>query len=506
MKLSPFTLKNISEDKISVPDKEIFELPEKVLQFGTDVLLRGGPDYFIDAANKVGIFNGRIAVVKSTSVGDTSAFEKQDCLYTLCERGVQNGKKVEQNIICSAISRVLNAHEDWSEILKCAHNEQMKIIISDTTEVGIQLVKEDISKHPPVSFPGKLLAFLYERFAAFKGNHDSGLVIIPTELIPDNAKKLESIVLELAHLNSLEDDFIAWVENSNFFCSSLVDRIVMPMQGKELRDGIEKELGYGDDLLIVSEPYSLWAIEGDEKIKNILSFAEADEGIVIKTDIDLYRELKLRLLNATHTLTCGIAFLAGFKNVYEAMSDEVFSSFIEDLMRTEIAPSIPYEIDDSVKQNFISDVLNRFRNPYLDHRWINITLNYTSKMKFRCIPLLLNYYKNENTAPSLFTLGFAAYLWFMKPVKQKGQEFFGEANGKEYLMEDPYANEFYHFWKSGNIEEVVANVLNDGSLWGDDLSGLEGFSKSVVSKLNSIKNNGMKAALEHYSTKQALKL
>ena len=95
--------------KVIVPDESIFELPEKVLQFGTGVLLRGLPDYFIDKANRQGIFNGRIVVVKSTDSGDASAFEKQDNLYTLCIRGIENGKKVEENIICSAISRVLSA-------------------------------------------------------------------------------------------------------------------------------------------------------------------------------------------------------------------------------------------------------------------------------------------------------------------------------------------------------------------------------------------------------------
>ena len=499
MKLSPSTLKNISSDKVSIPGQKILDLPEKVLQFGTGVLLRGLPDYFIDAANKAGIFNGRIVVVKSTSKGDTSAFDKQGGLYTLCERGVQNGQRVEQNILCSAISRVLNAQTDWTEILKCAHSGDMQIIISNTTEVGIQLIKEDIRKQPPVSFPGKLLAFLYERFTAFEGRNDKGLVIVATELIPDNGKKLESIVLELAHLNSLEDDFIEWLENSNFFCNSLVDRIVTGMPEKELRDEIEKELGYTDDLMIVSEVYSLWAIEGDEKIKNILSFAEVNDGVVIKPDIELYRELKLRLLNATHTLTCGIAFLAGFDTVYKSMENKEFFSFIEKLMRNEIAPSIPFQIENTIKQDFISKVLDRFRNPHIAHHWINITLNYTSKMRTRCIPLLMQHYKESDTAPALFTFGFAAYLCFMKVVQQKGNEYFGEANGKEYLIEDPSANKFYHFWKSNNLEEVVNEVLSDISIWGDDLLQLPGFAKSVINNLKSIEENGMKATLEYYS-------
>src|ERR671918_455333 len=104
MILSRYTLKNIHSDLVTVPDETLFELPEKVLQFGTGVLLRGLPDYFIDKANRQGIFNGRIVVVKSTSQGDTSAFDEQDCLYTLCVRGLQNGEKIEENMINSSVS------------------------------------------------------------------------------------------------------------------------------------------------------------------------------------------------------------------------------------------------------------------------------------------------------------------------------------------------------------------------------------------------------------------
>src|SRR4051812_34340895 len=169
MRLSRFSLKNFQQAALQMPEDNLFELPEKVLQFGTGVLLRGLPDYFIDKANRQGIFNGRIVVVKSTSHGDTSAFERQDGLFTQCIRGIEQGQKVEEDVINSSISRVLNATTEWEQILKCAHNEEMSVIISNTTEVGIQLVKDDIRKHPPVSYPGKLLAFLYERYQAFSG-------------------------------------------------------------------------------------------------------------------------------------------------------------------------------------------------------------------------------------------------------------------------------------------------------------------------------------------------
>jgi tagaturonate reductase len=501
MILSRYTLKNINSNSVIVPDELIFELPEKVLQFGTGVLLRGLPDYFIDKANRQGIFNGRIVVVKSTSQGDSSAFEKQDGLYTLCVRGVSKGEKIEENIINSSISRVLNAQEEWRQILECAHNTNMEVIISNTTEVGIEFIHDDVRHHPPKSFPGKLLAFLYERFKAFGGSELSGMVIIPTELIPENGKKLEAIVLELAHLNGLEDGFIEWLECCNHFCNSLVDRIVPGKPDSERQEEIEEKLGYSDQLLTIAEVYRLWAIEGNEQVKTVLSFAKADEGVVIESNIDIYRELKLRLLNGTHTLSCGVALLAGHGTVKQAMDDELTSSYIDFLMQQEIAPSIPYNIAPSISLDFATNVLDRFSNPHIQHQWISISVNYSSKMKLRCIPVLMKHYETNETPPEAFALGFAAYLLFMKPVTKKGNQFYGEFESKSYLIQDEQAEQFFKRWSHLTPVALVKEVLKDG-FWGEDLYALPGFEEAVMNKLNLIINKGIKQAIETINTKR----
>ncbi len=128
--LSKETLAQIRDlPELEKPANNVLNQPEKVLQFGTGVLLRGLPDYFIDKANKQGIFNGRVIVVKSTSQGGTDAFEKQNGLYSHCIRGFENNVKIEQNIINGSISRVLSASDDWNEILECAKNSELQIII-----------------------------------------------------------------------------------------------------------------------------------------------------------------------------------------------------------------------------------------------------------------------------------------------------------------------------------------------------------------------------------------
>ena len=487
-----------NQSAVIVPDDAIFKLPEKVLQFGTGAFLRGLADYSIDKANRQGIFNGRIVVVKSTDEGDLKAFDRQDNLYTICSRGIEEGKLVEENVICSSISRVLSAKTQWSLVLDLAKNPAVGIVISNTTELGIQLIQDDIYHWPPVSFPGKLLAFLYARYVAFAGSPDHGVVIVPTELISDNGTKLESIVLELAHRNGLESNFIDWLEQSNSFCNSLVDRIVPGKPDEATRKELEEELGYDDELMITAEHYHLWAIEGDETVREKLSFSVADPGVVIEPDIELYKELKLRLLNGGHTLGSGLAHLCGFTTVTEAMEDLSFSMFLTNLLENEIAPAIPHPMDLEVAQNFGRKVLDRFRNPHIQHKWINITSNYSAKMLSRVMPVFMKYDARFGTNPEYITFGFAAYIYFMKPARKDGDHYYGFANDAFYPIQDARAAYFHQKWQIASLSEMVHAILKDQFIWGKDLNKTGVTHESVVIYLESIKNNGAVAALQAF--------
>jgi tagaturonate reductase len=478
-------INTISSKGVVKPVESIFELPEKVLQFGTGVLLRGLPDYFIDKANRQGIFNGRIVIVKSTDNGSPQEFDKQDNLYTVCVKGIENGKTIEENIVNSSISRVLVAGKQWEEILNFAASKTLEVIISNTTEVGIQLIEDDIRFNPPVSFPGKLLAILYHRFNSFNGDKDKGLVIVPTELIVDNATKLEDILVNLSKRNNLPDSFVKWLQTCNHFCNSLVDCIVPGKPEAQQLTKTSEELGYEDDLLVISEVYRLWAISGEEKIKEKLSFAQADSSVVITPDINLHRELKLRLLNGTHTLSCGLAFLAGFENVKSAMDDVAMEGFIANLMRTEIAPAIPYKVTKDQTEDFSLKVLDRFRNPHINHQWLSITANYSSKLRMRVLPVLLSYFEIFKTVPELMAIGFAAYIRFIKPSRNVNGKYYGEINGQEYLINDAMAEHLSNLWTE-HANDIVKAVLSDAVLWGDDLSVLPGFSKAVGNYLKSM--------------------
>ena len=492
------SLKNISERWVSLNSIKqttlnIESLPEKVLQFGIGILLRGLPDYYIDKANKLGIFNGRIVAVKSTSQGDISVFEKQNNMYTVAARGIANGSEVSNNHICSSVSRVINANTHWKLVLAQAANPDLELIISNTTEAGIVLVSESIYQSPPVSFPAKLTAFLYERYCLLGGTKDSGLIIIPTELLPDNGDILFSFVAELAHRNKLPFEFLDWLENHVTFCNSLVDRIVPGLPAPNEKKIIEKVLGYTDDLMVMTETYSLWAIEGDDKVKNILSFAACDSSIKIVPDISLYRELKLRLLNATHTISCGFAVLSGINTVKEAMHNHLLSSFITDVMTYEIGKTIDVRISRAEIAEYISIVTDRFKNPFIKHQWINITMQYSAKMKMRCLPVLFEYYKRYMEPPVFIAKGFAAWLLFMKAFKIVDGEYFGICRGKEYKITDSQAKYFYELWQQLSPEELIKSVLSNIFLWDADLSLLPGFTSMVQVHLKNFMSGKLDA-------------
>lgn len=400
----------------------LFALPEKVLQFGTGVLLRGLPDYFIDKANKQGLFNGRIVVVKSTDQGGTDAYAAQDGLYTLLEKGIENGLPVERTTINASISRVVSAKTEWQAVLDCAANPAIQIIISNTTEVGITLLASDANSLLPESFPGKLLHFLMERYRVFNGSMEYGLVIIPTELISDNGIKLKEIVIELAKLKGLDEAFINWVITANDFCSSLVDCIVPGKLPASEQVQFEQKVGYQDSLAIMSEPYRLWAIEtANEKTAAILSFAVADGRVILAPSINKYKEIKLRLLNATHSLCCGVAILSEFLTVRDALNDKTFKDFLSSMLLDEIVPLVADgDITMEEARSFALQVVDRFSNQSIEHLWVNIAVQYTAKMQMRVVPLVDKYVKQHGKAPTLMSFGFAAFLLFMKSKNDPG--------------------------------------------------------------------------------------
>jgi len=158
-------------------------------------------------------------------------------------------------------------------------------------------------------------------------------------------------------------------------------------------------------------------------------------------------------------------------------------------MLKEIAPAIPANVADDEAETFGNQVLDRFANPFLNHQWISITAQYTSKMKMRVIPVLQRYFSIYNTVPSNMSKGFAAYILFMKAVKKNGNAYEGELNGKPYPINDDKATHLYELWQKNGEANIVKAVLGDTTLWDADLSSLPGFADIVQENLQALINS-----------------
>lgn len=483
-----------AREGIVLPTAAMLELPEKAVQFGTGAFLRGFVDCILDDANRHATFGGRVVVVGSTGTGREQRLNEQDGLYTLSIQGVENGAPREQLRVISSISRALSASGEWDAVLACARNPGLQLVFSNTTEVGIALDQDDrFELAPPVSFPGKLTRFLYERARAFDFDSTAGPVVIPCELIEQNGDRLRDIVLTLARHWQLDDAFAHWIERAVPFCNTLVDRIVPGTPRGEQAARLERVLPYHDDMLTVCETYRLFAIEGDASLRARLPFA-AESGVIVAPDIRPYRERKVRLLNGTHTIVVPTALLCGCETVRGALEHETVGAFIRSALLRDIVPSV----DVPGAESFARDVLDRFANPYIHHALIDITLQQTMKMRVRVVPSIVGYVQRVGSLPRSLVFGFAAYLDYMRGTLQETRRAAGlpvPADDQGTVVRDR--------WRAtdmspASIAALVRDVSSDTSLWAHDLAAIPGFVDAVTEQLLRIRELGALPALDAY--------
>jgi len=468
------------------------ERPIRVVQFGEGNFLRAFVDYMIDIANETTDFNGSIAIVKPISFGTLERFDKQNCLYTVILRGQENGQVVNSHRIITSVDRAVDGAQTWDNLSELAKCPTVRFVVSNTTEAGIVLDESDRMDGVPATYPGKLTKFLYDRFTAFSGAPDRGIIILPVELIENNGGKLRQCVLRLAECWQLPAEFTAWLKESCVFCSTLVDRIVTGYPKAEA-DALCEQLGYRDELLDVGEPFGLWVIESDKEISDELPLVKAGLPVIFTNDQRPYRERKVRILNGAHTSSVLAAWLCGLNIVRDMMNDPVTGTFVRRAIREEIVPQVPLERSDV--EAFAAAVFERFENPFIDHALLSISLNSVSKWKARVLPSLRDYIKANGKLPRLLTFSFAALLAFYSSSDLREDGLHARrADGTEYtVMDDRPVLEFFAEKSALPAEEFVAAAASNSAFWGEDLSLYEGFTPAVLADLNAIRKDAAAA-------------
>ncbi|MBR5762772.1 MAG: tagaturonate reductase [Lachnospiraceae bacterium] len=482
-------------EQLSAKSVEVKKRPIKVLQFGEGNFLRAFVDYMFDICNEKGLFDGSIVLAKPIEFGSLEQFKKQDNIYTVSLRGRVDGEPQVINRIVTSVADTVGVYEEYDRFMEYARLDTLRYIVSNTTEAGIVYDETDsLDAKPPKTYPGKLTKFLYERFNAFKGATDKGLVILPVELIDDNGIELERCVNEFITLWKLPEDFRTWVKESCNFCSTLVDRIVTGYpRGHE--EEIWQELGYEDRLVVTAEPFALWVIESQKDLSEELPFVKAGLPVIYTDNQKPYKQRKVRILNGAHTSFVLASYLCGNNIVRESMEDKLIRDFMNATIFDEVIPTLTLPKQDLL--DFADAVIGRFNNPYVDHALLSISLNSVSKWKARCMPSFTEYIRLKGENPKHLTFSLAALMAFYTSDKLEGSALIGNRNGEEYkIMDDLAVLEFFKDNSGKPTEEFVKAFLAKESFWGQDLSVLGDTYKLVCGYLDDIRTLGMRAAME----------
>ena len=368
------------------------ELPETVLQFGSGKFLRGFADLFLHQANAEGQRVGRVVVVQTTGQERADRLNRQGGRYHVQVRGLSGGQVVDRVEESASISRALVASQRWPDVLAVARAPELRYVLSNTAEAGYTLDPADRpTDAPPHSFPGKLLLLLAERFRAGQ----PGVAILPCELFEGNADLLRGLLLKLAGEWGLPAGLGPWIEDACTWHNALVDRIVTTPRAPDPRVG-------DDDMAVEAEPYALWAIEAKGGGAHLFR----NPAVRVTEDVKPFFLRKVRILNAAHTAMCSQAVPRGIALVREALADPEIDAWLRRLLFEEIVPVVAGRVEGP--EEFARQTIERFQNPFLDHKFSDILTYHAQKVAIRLVPTRDEYKAKFGREPPLLS---AAIAW-----------------------------------------------------------------------------------------------
>ena len=461
--------------------------PEKVIQFGEGNFLRAFVDWIIWNLDRKTDFNGGVVVVQPIEKGMVDMLNAQDGLYHLNLQGIDKGNPVDSIDMIDVISRGLNPYREFDEYLKLAENPDIRFVISNTTEAGIAFDPScRLDDRPASSYPGKLTQLLYRRYEYFKGDRTKGLIIFPCELIFLNGKELKKCIYRYIELWNLGDGFREWFETACGVYCTLVDRIV-PGYPKDTIDQIHQRIGYDDKLVVKAEIFHLWVIEAPKEIEREFPADKAGLNVLFVPSEAPYHARKVTLLNGPHTVLSPIGYLSGLDTVKECVEDPLIGKFVRKVMFGELLETL--DLPKPELEQFAGDVLERFVNPYVKHFVTSIMLNSFPKYRTRDLPGLKIYLERKGTLPEGLVLGLAAIITYYKGGKRGDVEIVpADDEFKISLLKE--------LWATGDVRKVAEGVLGAEQIWGEDLNLIPGLTDMVSEKLDVIRKDGMRAAVE----------
>jgi fructuronate reductase len=349
----------------------------------------------------------------STEVGH--ALTPQDGIYSVLLLGETSRLRV-----IGSIRELLCAREQPATVLARLADPAVRLVTLTITEKGYCLAGEDLDlSHPDITHdlaapetPRSAIGYLV---AGLRMRRQLGLnpyTVLSCDNLADNGLRLRRAVLQYAqHVDARLAD---WIETKVAFPCSMVDSIT-PATDDALRERVQHELGYADAWPIQRETYAQWVIE-DRFCNDRPPFERA--GVTLSQDIAGYDRAKLRLLNGAHSSLAYLGSLMDIETVADAMREPLLAGFVEYLMRDAIASviTLPASLD---AHTYIDAILERFRNPAIRHRLLQIAWDGSQKLPVRLLGTVTEALAAGRTIAAL-CLPIAAWMHFVRRQAQRG--------------------------------------------------------------------------------------
>jgi len=457
--------------------------PIKVLQFGEGNFLRAFADWCVEKMNKEIAHDAGVAVVQPINRGIVNLLQKQEGVYHHIMRGLSGGNVIDEINKIECIQTAINPFEDAKSFFDLAASEDLQVVISNTTEAGIQFQPDDFpaGNEPARTFPGKLTQFLKKRFGHFENTDESGLVFIPCELINNNGSELRKAILEYARLWNYGSEFETWIASKNYFANTLVDRIV-PGYPKDEINEIHQKIDFEDQLVVSSEVFHLWVIQGPKEVQEAFPADTAGLNVKFVDDITPYRTRKVRILNGAHTCMVPLGLLDGIETVKEVVEHEVIGEFIQSAIDEEISPTI--DLPKEELEAFSNEVIERFKNPFIRHELKSIALNSFSKFTVRVLPTIKDYLNNEGVLPKKLLFSLACLI-----------KLYQDTNFQ--INDDQSVVAYFEELKASSLDsKVLAQILSQHDFWGEDLTAIEGLEELINSYINHLNGSSVTKTID----------
>ncbi len=347
--------------------------------------------------------------------------KKQDHLYTLMVKH-PNGK-IEPEVIGSIVDFEMGTTNPERVIARIA-NADTKIVSLTITEGGynfnpttgkFNFTHPDIQhelRHPqdPITIYGFLTA-------ALKRRRDEGLpafTILSCDNIEHNGDMMRKMLLAFAKVQ--DEDLANWIAQEVCFPNSMVDRIT-PVTAKADIDTLAKNYGIVDTWPVTCEPFIQWVVE-DKFSDGRPAFEKV--GVQFVPDVGPYEKMKLRLLNAGHSVLGILGAIHGHPTINACVEDEVFANYLRAFLDEEATPILG-GIDGINLEDYKDSLLERFANPNIKDSVGRICSESSAKLPKFLIPTI-----NENLAKGrsikFATLVLAAWCYYSdKETDQNGQ-------------------------------------------------------------------------------------